>query len=140
MSDESTVKRIARWAMFLFMVASGIGHFAVTGAYAAMVPAALPWPRALVYISGVAELAGGIGLMVPWPRLRRAAAWGIVALLVAVFPANINMAANHISPAGMHLSNAALWARLPFQALFVAWAWWLARPSRGAHDHHSPRR
>lgn len=140
MSDESTVKRIARWAMFLFMVASGIGHFAVTDAYAAMVPAALPWPRALVYISGVAELAGGIGLMVPWPRLRRAAAWGIVALLVAVFPANINMAANHISPAGMHLSNAALWARLPFQALFVAWAWWLARPSRGAHDHHSPRR
>jgi uncharacterized membrane protein len=129
MSDESGIKRVARWTMVLFMVASGIGHFAITDAYVAMVPASLPWPRMLVWVSGVAELAGGIGLVVPWPRLRRAAAWGIIALLVAVFPANINMAVNHLSPAGMHASNAALWARLPFQALFIAWAWWLSRPS-----------
>ena len=92
-----------------------------------MVPASFPSPRLLVYMSGVAELAGGIGLVVPWPKLRRAAAWGIIALLVAVFPANVNMAINHISPAGMHLSPFALWARLPFQALFIAWAWWLTR-------------
>ncbi|HEX9104094.1 MAG TPA: DoxX family membrane protein [Polyangia bacterium] len=130
MSDERGFKRVARWAMVVFMVASGIGHFAITDAYVAMVPASFPSPRLLVYASGVAELAGGLGLVVPWPRLRRAAAFGIIALLVAVFPANINMAVHHISPPGMHIAPAALWARLPFQALFVAWAWWLARPSR----------
>jgi len=130
MSDERGFKRVARWAMVLFMVVSGIGHFAVTDAYVAMVPASFPSPRLLVYISGLAELAGGIGLVVPWPRLRRAAAIGIILLLIAVFPANVNMAVHHISPAGMHVSAAALWARLPFQALFIAWAWWLARPQR----------
>jgi uncharacterized membrane protein len=130
MRGESTFKKVARWAMVLFMVVSGIGHFAITDAYVAMVPAALPSPRMLVWVSGVAELAGGIGLVVPWPRLRQAAAWGIVALLVAVFPANINMAVNHLSPPGMHMSSAALWGRLPFQILFIAWAVWLARPSR----------
>jgi len=126
MHEERGFKRVARWVMVVFMVASGIGHFAITDAYAAMVPASFPSPRLLVYVSGVAELLGGIGLVVPWPRLRRAAAIGIILLLIAVFPANVNMAIHHISPAGMHASNAALWARLPFQALFVAWAWWLA--------------
>jgi uncharacterized membrane protein len=135
-TDESRGKRIARWLMVLFLVASGVGHFAITDVYAAMVPAGWPAPRVLVWVSGVAELAGGIGLVVPWPRLRRAAAWGIIALLVAVFPANVNMAVHHISPPGLHASSAALWARLPFQALFIAWAWWLTRPS----DHHSPRK
>lgn len=127
MRGESTAKRIARWTMVVFMVASGIGHFAISDAYVAMVPASFPSPRMLVYVSGVAELLGGIGLVMPWPRLRRAAAWGIIALLIAVFPANVNMALHHISPTGMHISSFALWARLPFQALFIAWAWWLAR-------------
>ena len=96
-----------------------------------MVPASFPSPRLLVYLSGVAELAGGIGLLAPSPAVRRAAAIGIIALLIAVFPANVNMAVHHIAPRGMHVSPAALWARLPFQALFIAWAWWLARrPAR----------
>jgi len=131
MRDEPTLKRIARWAMIAFMVASGVGHFAITDAYVAMVPASFPSPRLLVYLSGIAELAGGIGLLAPWPSVRRAAAIGIIALLVAVFPANVNMAVHHIAPPGMHVAPAALWARLPFQALFIAWAWWLARrPAR----------
>ena len=123
---ESGIKRAARWLLVAFMIVSGIGHFAVTDSYVAMVPAALPWPRLLVYISGVAELAGGIGLLIP--RVRRAAAIGIVLLLIAVFPANVNMAVNHLSPPGMHIAPFALWARLPFQALFIAWAWWVRRP------------
>ena len=127
MREESGIKRAARWLMVAFMIVSGIGHFAVTASYVAMVPAALPWPRLLVYVSGVAELAGGIGLLIP--SLRRAAAIGIILLLVAVFPANINMAVNQISPPGMHIAPFALWARLPFQALFIAWAWWLAQGS-----------
>jgi uncharacterized membrane protein len=125
MHDESRIKRAARWLLVAFMIVSGIGHFAVTDSYVAMVPAALPWPRLLVYLSGMAELAGGIGLLIP--SLRRAAAIGIILLLVAVFPANVNMAVNHISPPGMHIAPFALWARLPFQALFIAWAWWVRR-------------
>jgi uncharacterized membrane protein len=132
MHEERGFKRVARWAMVVFMVASGIGHFAITDAYVAMVPASFPSPRLLVYVSGVAELLGGIGLVVPWPRLRRAAAIGIILLLVAVFPANVNMAIHHISPFGMQASPAALWGRLPFQVLFVAWAWWLASSPRNA--------
>jgi uncharacterized membrane protein len=130
MHDERGFKRVARWAMVVLMVASGIGHFVITDAYVAMVPASFPSPRLLVWLSGVAELAGGIGLVVPWPSVRRAAAIGIIALLIAVFPANINMAVNHISPPGMQVSSAALWGRLPLQALFIAWAWWLARGQR----------
>ncbi len=130
MHSESGIKRAARWLMVALMLASGIGHFVIADSYVAMVPAALPAPRLLVWLSGLAELAGGIGLVVPWPALRRAAALGIIALLIAVFPANINMAVNHISPPGMQLSPVALWARLPFQGLFIAWAWWLARQPR----------
>src|SRR5450631_3783339 len=118
MNDERWIKRAARWLLVAFMVGSAIAHFVVVDAYAAMVPAALPAPRLLVWISGVAELAGGIGLLIP--SLRRAAAIGIILLLVAVFPANVNMAVNHISPPGMHISPVALWTRLPFQALFIA--------------------
>ncbi len=129
MRDESGIKRAARWLLVAFMIVSGIGHFAVTASYEAMMPTALPWPRLLVYLSGVAELAGGVGLVVP--SLRRAASIGIMLLLIAVFPANINMAVNHISPPGMHISSFALWARLPFPALFLAWAWWGGRtPTR----------
>ena len=92
-----------------------------------MVPAWLPAPHALVFVSGLAEVAGGVGLVMQ--PVQRAAAYGLILLYIAVFPANINMAVHHISPRGVHVSNALLWARLPFQLLFIAWAWWLSRPS-----------
>jgi uncharacterized membrane protein len=87
--------------------------------YASIVPDWLPAPRALVYASGIAEIAGGAGMM--RPSTRRAAAWWSIATLVAVFPANLNMALNpdrYRVPGG----RAALWARLPLQGLFIAWA------------------
>jgi uncharacterized membrane protein len=125
---ERGFPRAARWTLAAFMLASGIGHFALTDAYVAMVPAALPAPRLLVWVSGAAELAGAVGLMIP--SLRRAAAVGLIVLFVAVFPANVNMAVHHISPPGTHIAPLVLWLRLPFQALFIAWAWWLARQPR----------
>ena len=131
MHEERGFKRVARWAMVVFMVASGIGHFAITDAYVAMVPASLPSPRLLVYVSGVAELLGGIGLVVPWPRLRRAAAIGIILLLVAVFPANVNMAMNHLTFDGVTpVPPLFLWGRLPFQLVLIAWALWVGRDDR----------
>jgi uncharacterized membrane protein len=119
------VKSILRWVLTVIMVAQGINHFVSADAHVAMMPAELPWPLALVYISGVAEIAGGLGLILP--QTRRAAAWGLVLLLLAVFPANINMAVNDIPLAGRDLPAWALWARLPFQLVFLAWAYWYTR-------------
>ncbi len=81
----------------LFIV-SGILHFLFPDTYVRIVPPILPWPMLLVGLSGVAEIMGGIGLLVP--RLRRAAGYGLALLLVAIFPANIYMAVAHIPPSG----------------------------------------
>jgi uncharacterized membrane protein len=76
----------------------------------------------LVYISGVFEILGGIGLLIPLVSV--AAAWGLIALFIAVFPANINQAVNSIAIAGIPHHPALYWVRLPFQAILIAWAWW----------------
>jgi len=109
------------------MITIGILHFVNGDAFAKIVPSFLPAPLALVYVSGVFEILGGIGLLVPHPRIRYAAAIGLIALYVAVFPANINMAVNDIQPAAYHVPRAAMWVRLPFQIMFIAVAWWLRR-------------
>jgi uncharacterized membrane protein len=105
-----------------FFVFAGLMHFVKTEWYEAIVPPSLPSPRGLVYASGVAEIAGGLGVM--HSRTRTAAALWSIATLIAVFPANVHMALNaerfeRRVPGGRR----ALWARLPFQAVFVAWAW-----------------
>lgn len=87
--------------------------------YLAIVPPWIPWHLAMVDISGAAEIAGGIGLLIP--SLRRAAAWGLVALLIAVFPANIYMAMDNIQFTVRPLSPALLWGRLLLQPLFIWW-------------------
>ena len=102
-----------------FFVFAGMMHFVKPGTYESIVPPYLPAPRALVYASGVAEIAGGAGLMVPGAR--RPAGWWLIATLLAVFPANLHMALHperfHKVPGGA----TALWARLPLQAGFIAW-------------------
>jgi len=107
----------------LFIVA-GAMHFIRPAMYEAIVPPQLGHASALVAISGLAEIAGGLGLMVP--RMRRAAGVGLIVLLVAVWPANIYMAVEsnhfaHVAPAWI------LWARV---ALQVALIWWIERVSR----------
>ncbi len=124
------VKIALRTLLAVAMIAVGITHFVSPAFFVAIVPKWLPAPLALVYISGFFEIAGGVGLLVP--KTRRAAAWGLVALYVAVFPANINMAVNEIQPTGGHMPVAAMWIRLPFQILFIAWAYWFTRPDTPA--------
>ena len=113
---------MARLLLGGFFLVAGTLHFLKTKPYVAIVPDALPRKRELVYVSGAAEIAGGLGLVCPWPRLRRAAAWGLVALYVAVFPANVNQAVNGIQFEGSAIPTWFLWLRLPFQVLFIAWA------------------
>lgn len=112
------------------MIAAGVAHFVTPEPFVGIVPKALPAPRMLVLVSGVFEIAGGVGLLIP--RTRKLAAWGLIALYVAVFPANVNMAINHL-PFGDHPADPVLaWARLPFQAVFIAWAYYLSREPAGA--------
>ena len=110
-----------------FFVLAGVMHFVKTDWYEAIVPSYLPAHRELVYASGVAEIAGGLGVM--HPRTRRFASLWSIATLVAVFPANVGMAleADRFE-ARVPGGRAALWARLPVQGLFVAWAWAARRP------------
>src|SRR5579871_1190768 len=91
---HSIVKTLLLGIAALFFTCAGVLHFLRTDSYVRIVPPYLPWPVAMVYVSGAAEIAGGIGLLIP--RLRNAAAWGLVALLIAVFPANVYMATSHI--------------------------------------------
>lgn len=124
------LKIALRVLLAVAMVAVGVDHFINPGGFVRIVPAYLPAPLALVLISGAAEILGGLGLLVP--RTRRLAAWGLVALYVAVFPANINMAIHRMPLGDAPVSPLALWLRLPFQALFIAWAYWMTRPDPGA--------
>lgn len=118
------MRPLFRWWLAAFFCVAGANHFRMPEFYLAMMPPWLPWPAALVQISGLAEIAGGLGILVPVTR--RAAGWGLIALLVAVLPANVHMALRHLSPPGLTIPVWVLWARLPFQAVFVAWAWWTA--------------
>ena len=125
MPPESQLKRMIRAFCAISMIAVGILHFVQPAGFVKIVPAWLPAPLFLVLLSGFFEVLGGVGLLVR--RAHRLAAWGLIALYVAVFPANINMAVHGIQPDGTHLPVVLLWARLPFQALFIWLAWWLSR-------------
>lgn len=121
------IRMVARWILAGAMVGIGVLHFVAPRPFVSIVPRALPAPLALVYLSGACEVLGGLGLLIP--SLRRAAGWGLVALFIAVFPANVNMAVNNMPIGGVQYPGL-LWARLPLQAVLVAWAWWCSRPDR----------
>lgn len=104
----------------IFIIA-GILHFIFPARYAAIIPPALPNPVMLVYLSGVAQIAGGIGVLIP--ALRRAAGWGIIALLIAIFPANIQMLVNAQRGGAPPGALTLLVARLPLQLLLIIWVW-----------------
>ena len=107
-----------RWVLGVLLILAGVNHFANPGFYIRIMPPYLPWHAELVFISGVFEVVLGAALLVP--RLRRAAACGIIALLIAVFPANLHMALN--AEQFPRIPEPLLWARLPLQAVFIAWA------------------
>ncbi|MFM2312631.1 MAG: hypothetical protein RLZZ04_1907 [Cyanobacteriota bacterium] len=108
------------------IILAGALHFITPEPFIKIVPGLLPYPAAIVYISGFFEILGGIGLLIP--AVSQAAAWGLVVLFIAVYPANINMAVNHIQIANIPDSNWFQAIRLPFQFVLIAWAWWLTRP------------
>jgi uncharacterized membrane protein len=130
-AGEARSKSVVRALVAIAMVAIGIAHFTSPDGFVAIVPQVLPAPLLLVQISGACEILGGLGLLVR--PVQVAAAWGLVALYVAVFPANVNMAVHHIHQlGGLAVPEWALWVRLPFQAVFVGVAYWLSRATGSA--------
>ena len=116
----------ARWLLAALFVGAGVNHFLNPQVYLPLVPPALPAPGFWNAVAGVAEVAGGVGLLIP--RVRRAAAWGLVAMLVGFLWVHVEMLVN---PDRTELGRAApawlLWTRLPMQGLLIAWAWWVGR-------------
>jgi uncharacterized membrane protein len=113
----------ALYLLAFAMVAIGVLHFVRPKPFVQIVPDYLPAPLALVYISGFFEVLGGLGLLIP--DTRSWAAWGLIALYIAVFPANVYMLTHNISlDPRKPIPRWALWLRLPFQLLFIAWAYW----------------
>jgi uncharacterized membrane protein len=111
----------SRLLLSLVFVAAGVMHFRSAPLYLKIMPPSLPFPLFLVYFSGLAEIAGGLGV---WPiQTRRLAGWGLIALLVAVFPANISMALSGTESVEINIPRWVWWARLPFQAVFIWWVW-----------------
>lgn len=117
------IKQGLLWVMAAFYVSAGLNHFLQPAVYTPMMPPYLPWHLLLIYLSGVAEIGLGIAMLLP--RFRHVAAWGLILLLIAMFPANLHIALHDVPlfgrTQGFGLWN---WVRLPFQALLIAWAWW----------------
>jgi len=116
-----TIPRLSRYALALVFGLAGSWHFAHPATYLAIMPPALPQPLALVYVSGFFEILGGLGLLPR--RTRPLAGWGLLALLLAVFPANIYLALVH---ARLGIPGWLAWGRLPLQLPLMAWVYYAA--------------
>jgi uncharacterized membrane protein len=119
------LKIASKFLLAALMLGAGTMHFVQTNFFTRIMPPYLPWHRELVYASGACEAVLGLLLFVP--RFSRQAAWGIIALLIAVFPANIYLYQHQellpASPLGHFL-------RLPLQALIILWSYWHTKPSQ----------
>ena len=120
-------KTVSKFVLAAFMIGAGTMHFVNPGFYIRIMPPYLPLHRELVYLSGICEIVLGVLLLIP--RFSTTAAWGMIALLIAVFPANIFVYQNPAvlpAPPLFHL------LRLPFQGVFLSWAYWHTRPKKQA--------
>lgn len=119
------MKKISLYGMILFYAGAGINHFVHPSFYLQIMPPWLPWHNELVFLSGVAEVV--CALLLLFPKTRRTGAWAVIALLIAVFPANIQMLINY-----MNAGNPMTWiavVRLPIQLLLIWWAYIFTKPS-----------
>lgn len=132
------LKTVSRYIFGGIFIVAGTNHLLNSTFYATIMPPYLPWHLPLVYISGAAEIA--LGTMLTFRRWSSVAAWGLLALLAAVFPANVQMALH--SDLYRFIPAPALWLRLPMQAVLMAWAYCYTRADEdariGAVDNHGP--
>lgn len=115
----------AAFALAVGFLMTGVMHFTTTDRFLGMMPPWLPWHLEWVYLSGVFEIVGALGLLSR--RTRRVAAYGLAALLVAVSPANLHVAMSGGHVEGLPTGAWYYWLRIPFQLVFIGWALWVAR-------------
>jgi uncharacterized membrane protein len=125
-----------RRILSVFFVVAGVMHFVIPASYTKIMPVILPFPLELVLISGALEIAGGVGLLME--RTRRVAAFGLVALLVAVWPANVQMLLNARQHDAAWWYQLLLWIRLPVQIPLIWWTWRVGATSQH-HPLHVPK-
>ncbi len=118
-------KELLRVILAVCLLVVGILHFVLPEPFIKIVPPVFLYPAAMVYISGFFEILGAIGLL--FPPVSRLAAWGLVSLFIAVYPANLYMAIHHIHIPNIPVSNTFQAIRLPLQFVLIAWAWWYTR-------------
>jgi uncharacterized membrane protein len=125
----SLTKRILLYVMAAFYVFAGLMHFRRPDFYRPMMPPYLPWHDFLIFFSGLAEVVLGAAVLVP--RLRNLAAWGLILLLIAIFPANVHIAMHNV-PVFNNTEGAGIlnWVRLPLQGVLILWAWWYTGDDR----------
>jgi len=120
------VKTVLRYLFAIFFIGAGILHFRNPDFYLKIMPPYIPWHQAMVDISGVAEIV--LGAMLLFAKTQRLAGWGLILLLVAVFPANIYVYQHQeLFPGVPPIAHL---LRLPLQGLFILWAYWYTRPER----------
>lgn len=122
--QKNLVKIIFRILLATFFIVAGIMHFRATSFYLKIMPPYIPFHLEMVYISGVFEILGGVGVLIP--QVRQWSGYGLIALLIAVFPANLYMATNNVQIEGVFIPEVLLWLRLPLQLVLIAWVWWCA--------------
>lgn len=123
--DPTPWKLAGKWIFGLSFVVTGVSHFIATDFFLKVMPPYVPLPREMIWLSGVFEVALGILLLVP--RTSRLAAWGLVALLVAVFPANIHVYLHRDLFPPFPFSEVVHLVRLPFQGVLIYWAYGFTR-------------
>jgi len=123
-------RAVALWILAAFFVLAGLNHFLNPGPYLAMMPPYFPWHTGLIIVSGVAEIAGGLAILIA--KMRRLAGWGLIALLVAIFPANLQVAL--YGWPGVQIPQWALWARLPLQGVLIVWVYRVCLARRSQSD------
>ena len=119
------LKQISKFVMALFYVGAGANHFINPQLYLDIMPPVVPFHRGVVAITGVAEIV--LGLLIVFPRTQRIASWGLILLLIAIYPANVYMALNHRAYPDVPLTFH--FFRLPMQFVLIAWAYWHTRTS-----------
>lgn len=128
---------VSRWVLGIFFTVAGICHFIWPTYYLPIMPPWLPWHLPLIYLSGVAESAGGIGVFIP--RFRRLAGWWLIATLIAIYPANIQLAMDGLVLKGKSVPQWILNFRLLLQFGMIWWVWvsCIYKPDSNGASHSS---
>jgi uncharacterized membrane protein len=113
------MRKLSIWVLALMFASAGVLHLLKPAPFVRIMPPFVPFPAMIVTLSGMAELFGAVGILIP--ASRRLAGWAVVLLLAAVLPANVYMAQQNIQIPGMPMSQWMLWLRLPLQFLLMWW-------------------